>query len=180
MNETVMPLAEHIQIVVSDRHTFGTDAVVLADFARIRRRDRALDMGTGCGLIPLLWLRDARQSPVACLDIQDRAVRQVQQSIALNHLEERLTVQQADLRDHRQLYPAGSFTLVSMNPPYKPVDTGILSPEPCPSGAERRYKMSVLRKLTDADSETFDMILRDEARARDLCASKMRARKLAM
>ena len=71
-----------------------------------------------------------RQSPVACLDIQDQAVRQVQQSIALNHLEERLTVQQADLRDHRQLYPAGSFTLVSMNPPYKPVDTGILSPEP--------------------------------------------------
>lgn len=130
MNETVMPLAEHMQIVVSDRHTFGTDAVVLADFAHIRRRDRALDLGTGCGIIPLLWLRDARQSPVACLDIQDRAVRQVQQSIALNHLEERLTVQQADLRDHRQLYPAGSFTLVSMNPPYKPVDTGILSPEP--------------------------------------------------
>lgn len=129
MNETVMPLAEHIQIVVSDRHTFGTDAVVLADFARIRRRDRALDLGTGCGIIPLLWLRDARQSPVACLDIQDQAVRQVQQSIALNHLEERLTVQQADLRDHRQLYPAGSFTLVSMNPPYKPVDTGILSPD---------------------------------------------------
>ena len=29
MNETVMPLAEHMQIVVSDRHTFGTDAVVL-------------------------------------------------------------------------------------------------------------------------------------------------------
>ena len=130
MNETVMPLAEHIQIVVSDRHTFGTDAVVLADFARIRRRDRALDLGTGCGIIPLLWLRDARQSPVACLDIQDQAVRQVQQSIARNHLEERLTEQQADLRDHRQLYPAGSFTLVSMNPPYKPVDTGILSPEP--------------------------------------------------
>lgn len=104
MNETVMPLAEHMQIVVSDRHTFGTDAVVLADFARIRRRDRALDLGTGCGIIPLLWLRDARQSPVACLDIQDRAVRQVQQSIALDHLEERLTVQQADLRDHRQLY----------------------------------------------------------------------------
>ena len=115
MNETVMPLAEHMQIVVSDRHTFGTDAVVLADFARIRRRDRALDLGTGCGIIPLLWLRDARQSPVACLDIQDQAVRQVQQSIALDHLEERLTVQQADLRDHRQLYPAGSFTLVSMN-----------------------------------------------------------------
>ena len=55
MNETVMPLAEHMQIVVSDRHTFGTDAVVLADFARIRRRDRALDLGTGCGIIPLLW-----------------------------------------------------------------------------------------------------------------------------
>lgn len=56
MNETVMPLAEHMQIVVSDRHNFGTDAVVLADFARIRRRDRALDLGTGCGIIPLLWL----------------------------------------------------------------------------------------------------------------------------
>ena len=130
MEERVMPLAENMQIVVSHRHTFGTDAVVLADFARIRRRDRALDLGTGCGIIPLLWLRDARQSPVACLDIQPQAVQQVQRAIALNHLEDRLTVQQADLREYRQLYPAGSFTLVSMNPPYKPVDTGILSPEP--------------------------------------------------
>ena len=49
MNETVMPLAEHMQIVVSDRHTFGTDAVVLADFARIRRRDRVeLFLCFGC------------------------------------------------------------------------------------------------------------------------------------
>lgn len=130
MDCTVMPLAENMQIVVSHRHTFGTDAVVLASFARIRRRDRALDLGTGCGIVPLLWLRDNRQSPVACLDIQAQAVAQVQQAIALNHLEERLTVQQADLRACRTLYPAGSFTLVSMNPPYKPVDTGILSPEP--------------------------------------------------
>ena len=33
---------------------FGMDAVLLADFARLRPRDRVADLGTGTGILPLL------------------------------------------------------------------------------------------------------------------------------
>ena len=83
-------LSDDIKIAVSSDHTFGTDAVILSDFAKIKPRDKALDMGTGCGIIPLLWLRNEKINNVSCLDIQKNAYEQVCHSIEINHLEERL------------------------------------------------------------------------------------------
>ena len=50
-----VPLSKNYGIYISDFHSFGTDAVLLADFAtRGKKRLRAADMGTGCGIIPML------------------------------------------------------------------------------------------------------------------------------
>lgn len=120
-------LSDDIKIAVSAEHTFGTDAVLLADFAKVKRRDAALDMGTGCGIIPLLWLRDEGINNVSCLDIQENAIEQVSFSIKENSLEGRLTPYLCDLREIDKTFSAEQFTLVTMNPPYKPVGTGIES-----------------------------------------------------
>lgn len=120
-------LSDDIKIAVSAEHTFGTDAVLLADFAKVKRRDAALDMGTGCGIIPLLWLRDEGINNVFCLDIQENAIEQVSFSIKENSLEGRLTPYLCDLREIDKTFSAEQFTLVTMNPPYKPVGTGIES-----------------------------------------------------
>ena len=113
-------LSDDIKIAVSDNHTFGTDAVILSHFANIKARDRALDMGTGCGIIPFLWLRNKKINNVFCLDIQKNAYEQVCFSIKENGLENRITPYNCDLR-------AEEFSLVTVNPPYKPVGTGIES-----------------------------------------------------
>lgn len=120
-------LSDNIKIAVSPEHTFGTDAVILADFARIKARDKALDMGTGCGIIPLLWLRDEKINNVSCLDIQANAYEQVLHSIELNSLGDRLKAYNCDLRKIGDYFTAEGFSLVTMNPPYKPVGTGIES-----------------------------------------------------
>ena len=91
-------LSDDIKIAVSSDHTFGTDAVILSDFAKIKPRDKALDMGTGCGIIPLLWLRNEKINNVSCLDIQKNAYEQVCHSIEINHLEDRLKPFNCDLR----------------------------------------------------------------------------------
>ena len=70
-------LSDDIYIEVSPEHTFGTDALLLAYFAAPKNNDKALDMGTGCGIIPFLWLRNPAQSAVHCLDIQQNAFEQV-------------------------------------------------------------------------------------------------------
>ena len=120
-------LSDDIKVAVTPDHTFGTDAVILAYFASPKRKDRALDMGTGCGIIPLLWLRDKAQSPVHCLDIQQNAIEQVKASIEYNSLGERLVPHLCDLREIQNEFSAEGFTLVTMNPPYKPVNTGFES-----------------------------------------------------
>lgn len=120
-------LSNDISIAVSDEHTFGTDAVLLSYFAKPKYKDKALDMGTGCGIIPLLWLRDSRQTGIHCLDIQQNAFEQVKNSIEHNSLGDRLTVHLCDLRNVKEEFSAECFTLVTMNPPYKPINTGIES-----------------------------------------------------
>ena len=120
-------LSDNIKIAVSSDHTFGTDAVLLSHFATPKYKDKALDMGTGCGIIPMLWLRDDRQSDIHCLDLQQNAIEQVNASIKVNNLQDRLTPHLCDLREVSSEFPAECFTLVTMNPPYKPVNTGIES-----------------------------------------------------
>ncbi|MBO7318399.1 MAG: SAM-dependent methyltransferase, partial [Clostridia bacterium] len=68
-DERLEPLGGNMSIVTSDSHTFGTDAVLLANFANIRRKDVACDMGTGCGIIPLIWCKGITNE-VYGLDIQ--------------------------------------------------------------------------------------------------------------
>lgn len=120
-------LSDDISIAVSDEHTFGTDAVLLSYFAKPKYKDKALDMGTGCGIIPLLWLRDSRQTGIHCLDIQQNAFEQVKNSIEHNLLGDRLTPHLCDLRNIQEEFSAECFTLVTINPPYKPINTGIES-----------------------------------------------------
>ena len=110
-------LSDDIKIAVSSDHTFGTDAVLLSDFAKIKARDKALDMGTGCGIIPFLWLRNEKINNVSCLDIQKNAYEQVCHSIELNGVQSRIN----------EVFGAEQFSLVTINPPYKPVGTGIES-----------------------------------------------------
>lgn len=127
MAKSIERLSDDIFIEVSDEHTFGTDALLLAYFASPKNKDKALDMGTGCGVIPFLWLRNPAQSPVHCLDIQQSAIELVEHSIARNNLGGRLVAHLCDLREIRGEFPAEGFSLVTMNPPYKPVGTGIES-----------------------------------------------------
>lgn len=120
-------LSDNIKIAVSEAHTFGTDAVILSHFANIKQRDRALDMGTGCGIIPLLWLRNEKINNVSCLDIQRNAFEQISHSVELNKIGDRITPYLCDLREIENTFKAEEFSLVTMNPPYKPVGTGIES-----------------------------------------------------
>ncbi|MCM1364236.1 MAG: tRNA1(Val) (adenine(37)-N6)-methyltransferase [Faecalibacterium sp.] len=125
-SERLEPLGNNMEIVVSDDHTFGTDAVLLAAFANIRKKDKACDMGTGCGIIPLIWCK-GEVNNITAVDIQKKACSQAQKSVELNALKEKMTVVNADIRSLKGVLDLGTYDLVTMNPPYKPVGTGIES-----------------------------------------------------
>jgi len=120
-------LGSGISVVVSAEHTFGTDALLLAYFSAPRKTEKACDLGTGCGIIPLLWCRDERKEKITAVEIQEAACEQVLKAIEQNSLREKFEIINADLRELKGKLPMGSWNLVTMNPPYKAANTGIKS-----------------------------------------------------
>lgn len=144
-DEKIEPLGNNMKIVVSNSHTFGTDAILLADFAKIKRKDKACDLGTGCGIIPLIWLKGETKS-VTAVDIQKKAIDQLNKSVELNSLQGRITPVNCDLRNLKGILEFGAYDLVTMNPPYKPVGTGIESI----AEAERIARHEITCNIDDA------------------------------
>ena len=115
-----------LKLIVSDSHTFGTDAILLAAFSAPKRKNTVCDFGTGCGIIPFYWLREGVER-VHAVEIQPLACDQLERSISINSLEERFSLFNSDLRDLKGKLPEGTFDLVTMNPPYTAAGHGIMS-----------------------------------------------------
>lgn len=126
-NEHVEILGNDIGVIVSDEHTFGTDAMLLANFSNPRRKDVACDLGSGCGIIPLLWVRDNCCEKISAVEIQPKGCNQLNRSVEANNLENKLFVYNNDLKNLKGILNFGSFDLVTMNPPYKAENCGIVS-----------------------------------------------------
>ncbi|MCQ2449630.1 MAG: methyltransferase [Clostridia bacterium] len=121
------PLGNGFFVEVSENHTFGTDAVLLANFAAPRKKDTLVDLGTGCGIIPLLMLRDGAPKSAVGVEISDEAVELAQRTVAELGIEN-FSVLHADLCDLSGKLPFGCHTLVTCNPPYKANGAGLQNP----------------------------------------------------
>lgn len=115
-----------LHICVSHAHRFGTDAFLLAAFSRYQARDVACDLGTGCGIIPLVMERHMPPRQIYGLDIQPEAIRLLEQTVAENRLTN-LTPVLGDLRTLWPDAPLEQCTLVTCNPPYKAQGAGMES-----------------------------------------------------
>lgn len=123
--EHIEDLGENVYLLVSKEHTFGTDALLLNDFAGVKSMDKAIDLGTGCGIIPFLWLRDNKaQGLRGAVEIQKNACEQFKKSKLLNR-DETLNLFEGDLKDKELIPQREYFDVVTMNPPYKAENTGI-------------------------------------------------------
>lgn len=113
-----------------DAFRFGMDAVLLADFARVRPRSRVCDLGTGTGILPLLLY--GREKSITCdaVEIQPDAADRAARTMRLNGLESIVSVHCRDLREARQFLPHAAYDLVICNPPYSPGGASLPSPKP--------------------------------------------------
>ena len=113
----------------ADAFRFGTDAVLLADFAAPRRHDRVCDLGTGTGIIPLLLYARENTISADAVEIQPDMADMAARSMAMNGLNERIRVLPGDLRSIRTLLPHACYDLVTCNPPYGKAGGTLLNPD---------------------------------------------------
>lgn len=97
---------------------FGMDAVLLADFMRLRPRERVADMGTGTGILALLLSQKDTSCHFDAFEIQPDMADMASRSVALNGLQERIQVHECDMRTAWQIVGREKMHAVICNPPY--------------------------------------------------------------
>jgi tRNA1Val (adenine37-N6)-methyltransferase len=118
-----------LQIIQKKRgYRFSVDAVLLSQFIRIRKNERVIDLGTGCGILPLLLSQTAKARSFVGVEIQKGLVDCARKNVALNHLDDRISILKYDFRKLKEIFPAGSFDVVLSNPPYRKCRTGRINP----------------------------------------------------
>lgn len=103
---------------------FGSDALLLARFARPRPDDRALDLCGGCGIVALVWHDEGHRGPCTSLEL-DPAASALCRQAGVAHIEAVC----GDLRTFCRSGPEqGRYDIAACNPPY--FSGGHASPDP--------------------------------------------------
>lgn len=112
----------------TDGFCFGMDAVLLSGFACVKPGERAVDLGTGTGIIPILLEAKYDGEHYTGLEIQDQMADMARRSVALNHLEDKVAIVTGDIKEASRLFGAASFDVVTSNPPYMAGSHGLKNP----------------------------------------------------
>lgn len=107
---------------------FGMDAVLLSAFAVVKDGERALDLGTGTGVIPILLEARTRGSHFTGLEIQKPVAEMACRSVQLNHLEEKVSIVNGDIKEASSIFGRASFDIITCNPPYMDNRHGLQNP----------------------------------------------------
>lgn len=108
---------------------FGMDAVLLSGFAKVKRGENALDLGTGTGIIPILLEAKTKGRHFTGLEIQETSADMAQRSVCLNDLNEKVEIIRGDIKEATDLFGKASFDVVTSNPPYMTGQHGLVNPD---------------------------------------------------
>ena len=101
-----------------DGFRFGTDTFLLADFVRLKGNEYIADLGTGCGVIPILLLKKYKDVKALAIDVLAENVELTKENARLNSVEDRLEVRLLNVKDVRGEVKGGIFDVVVSNPPF--------------------------------------------------------------
>jgi tRNA1Val (adenine37-N6)-methyltransferase len=109
-------------------YRFSVDALLLSQFIKIRKNEKAIDLGTGCGILPLLLSQTTKAQSFMAVEIQKGLAELAKKNVLLNHLGDRVSILYTDFRKLKGLFPPGYFDVVFSNPPYRKYRTGRVNP----------------------------------------------------
>lgn len=130
-NERIDDLERNNLKIIQDtkRFCFGMDAVLLTGFAKLKKNDSVLDLGTGTGIIPILLSAKTEAGHYTALEIQPDSADMARRSVMLNGLEEKIEIVEGDIKEASSIFKKASFDAVTCNPPYMIGQHGIQNPD---------------------------------------------------
>jgi tRNA1Val (adenine37-N6)-methyltransferase len=124
-------------------YRFSIDAVILAYHADPKTDDRVVDLGTGCGVIPLIMAYRHPSIAVYGIEVQTELAAIADLNVKDNHLTGRISILSKDLKKLKVNMISGPVDLVTCNPPYRKARSGKINPNQQRAVARHEIKVTV-------------------------------------
>ena len=155
-NERVDDLQNGCYIIQDpEKFCFGMDAVLLSGFAKVKKGEHVLDLGTGTGIIPVLLSARTEGESFTGLEIQEECAEMANRSVQYNHLENKVRIVQGDIKEAAAVFGAASFHVVTCNPPYMIGQHGLTNPH-MPKAIARHEILCTLEDVVSQAAKLLD------------------------
>lgn len=125
------------------------DPLLLADHVNIVKHERILDIGTGCGIMPLLLLYKHPEIKITGVEIQENLADIARKNIKINNMDKRSLILLKDIKDVTISDINVKADIIIANPPYKKKETGRINPDIQKAIARHEIKLT-LETLIDS------------------------------
>lgn len=112
----------------SDGYRYSIDAVILAYFSAMLSGEKVLDLGTGCGIIPLIMAFRKPGIQVFGVEVQESLALLAVENVNENNMAERITIFHTDMKLLQIEMTGGPVDLVVANPPFYRAGSGRVNP----------------------------------------------------
>ncbi|MDL2268548.1 methyltransferase [Desulfosarcina sp. OttesenSCG-928-A07] len=126
-----------------DGYRFSIDAVILSHLSRPAPDARVLDLGTGCGVIPIMMAFRQTDLRLVGVEIQPALAGFARQNVAENKMADRIRILEKDMTELSLEEVEGPVDLVVTNPPYRKLDSGRCNPNPQRAMARHELKIDL-------------------------------------
>ncbi len=131
-------------------YRFSIDAVLLSDSISTKPGDTVLDLGTGCGIIPIIAAYRNPGVNIIGIEVQETLAAIARTNIMENRMEDRISIWCRDLKDITPSMVDVPVDMVVSNPPYRKIATGRINPNEQRAIARHEIKASIFNVLSAA------------------------------
>jgi tRNA1Val (adenine37-N6)-methyltransferase len=131
-------------------YRFSIDAVLLAYHAVPRCGDRVLDLGTGCGIIPLIMAYRHPSITVYGAEVQEGLAELAKLNVKDNRMEDRIFILCSDMKLLKPAMTSGAVDLIVCNPPYRRPGSGRTNPDEQRAVARHEIKINLVEVVQTA------------------------------
>ena len=152
-DETLDVLGGVVQIIQKKKgYRLSLDPLLLANFLVLKAKETLLDVGTGCGIIPIYLANRGYGNRLVGIEIQDDLYELCVRNKELNRCTN-VEFVRGDIRAPGRTL--GSFHVVVSNPPYVKVRTGRACPEPSRFIARSEASLDLQTLISIASSRLY-------------------------